>query len=76
MRCQSRVDQEGGKPKLISGALIDITQEKEMLLRLEQAGVRRLRQSSQIGIPGEHEPRDPHANERDIGMTELTLETS
>src|SRR5579863_238395 len=35
MRCQARAEHEGGLPKLLSGALIDITREKEMLLRLE-----------------------------------------
>src|ERR1700722_9654613 len=37
MRCQSGVTAEEGQPKLLSGAMIDITQEKQMLLRLEQA---------------------------------------
>src|SRR5580704_3985964 len=37
MRSQARVERDEGQPKLLSGAMIDITQEKQMLLRLEQA---------------------------------------
>ena len=76
MRCQSRVEQEGGRPTLLSGALIDITQEKEMLLRLEQAlaaADAANRAKSEFLANMSHEIRTPMNGI--IGMTELTLET-
>ncbi len=76
MRCQSRVDSEGGQPKLLSGAMIDITQEKEMLLRLEQARVAAdtaNRAKSEFLANMSHEIRTPMNGI--LGMTELTLET-
>src|SRR3984957_13404153 len=76
MRCQARVEREDGQPKLLSGALIDITQEKEMLLRLEQArasadGANRAK--SEFLANMSHEIRTPMNGI--IGMTELALET-
>jgi len=76
MRCESRVHGEGGKPKLISGAMIDITQEKEMLLRVEQAlaaADAANRAKSEFLANMSHEIRTPMNGI--IGMTELTLET-
>jgi two-component system, sensor histidine kinase and response regulator len=76
MRCQARVDREGDQPKLISGALIDITQEKEMLLRLEQARAAAdaaNRAKSEFLANMSHEIRTPMNGI--IGMTELALET-
>ena len=76
MRCQARVQREGGQPKLLSGALIDITREKEMLLGLEQAraaadGANRAK--SEFLANMSHEIRTPMNGI--IGMTELALET-
>jgi two-component system, sensor histidine kinase and response regulator len=76
MRCQSRVEREDGRPKLTSGAMIDITQEKEMLLRLEQARVAAdaaNRAKSEFLANMSHEIRTPMNGI--IGMTELALET-
>jgi two-component system, sensor histidine kinase and response regulator len=76
MRCQARAEHEGGQPKLISGAMIDITQEKEMLLRLEQALAEAdaaNRAKSEFLANMSHEIRTPMNGI--IGMTELTLET-
>ena len=76
MRCQARAEREGGQPKLLSGAMIDITQEKEMLLRLEQALVAAdtaNRTKSEFLANMSHEIRTPMNGI--IGMTELTLET-
>jgi two-component system sensor histidine kinase/response regulator len=76
MRCQSRVEQEGGQPKSISGAMIDITQEKQMMLRLEQvlaAADAANRAKSEFLANMSHEIRTPMNGI--IGMTELTLET-
>jgi two-component system sensor histidine kinase/response regulator len=76
MRCQSHVEEEAGQPKLISGAMIDITQEKEMLLRLEQAlaaADAANRAKSEFLANMSHEIRTPMNGI--IGMTELTLET-
>jgi two-component system, sensor histidine kinase and response regulator len=76
MRCQSRVHGENGQPKLLSGAMIDITQEKEMLLRLEQAFASAdaaNRAKSEFLANMSHEIRTPMNGI--IGMTELTLET-
>ena len=67
---------EGGQPKLISGAMIDITQEKEMLLRLEQAlaaADAANRAKSEFLANMSHEIRTPMNGI--IGMTELALET-
>ena len=76
MRCQARVEHEGGQPKMLSGAMIDITQEKEMLLRLEQAfaaAETANRAKSEFLANMSHEIRTPMNGI--IGMTELTLET-
>jgi PAS domain S-box-containing protein len=76
MRCQSGVTVEEGQPKLISGAMIDITQEKQMLLRLEQAlaaADAANRAKSEFLANMSHEIRTPMNGI--IGMTELTLET-
>jgi len=76
MRCQARVECEGGQPKLLSGAMIDITREKEMLLRLEQAlasADAANRAKSEFLANMSHEIRTPMNGI--IGMTELTLET-
>jgi two-component system, sensor histidine kinase and response regulator len=76
MRCQSRVETEAGQPKLISGAMIDITQEKEMLLRLEQARAAAdaaNRAKSEFLANMSHEIRTPMNGI--IGMSELALET-
>jgi two-component system sensor histidine kinase/response regulator len=76
MRCQSRVEQEGGQPTTLGGAMIDITQEKEMLLRLEQAlgaADAANRAKSEFLANMSHEIRTPMNGI--IGMTELTLET-
>ena len=76
MRCQARAEHEGGLPKLLSGALIDITREKEMLLRLEQAlaaADTANRAKSEFLANMSHEIRTPMNGI--IGMTELTLDT-
>jgi len=77
MRSQSRVDgKPGGQPELVSGAMIDITSEKEMLLRLEQAlaaADAANRAKSEFLANMSHEIRTPMNGI--IGMTELTLET-
>jgi len=76
MRSQASVEREGGQPKLISGAMIDITQEKEMLLRLEQARAvadAANRAKSEFLANMSHEIRTPMNGI--IGMAELALET-
>jgi PAS domain S-box-containing protein len=76
MRCQARSESVDGQPKLLSGALIDITQEKEMLMRLEQAlaaADTANRAKSEFLANMSHEIRTPMNGI--IGMTELTLET-
>jgi len=76
MRSQSRVEGELGRPKLVSGAMIDITQEKLMLLRLEQAlaaADSANRAKSEFLANMSHEIRTPMNGI--LGMTELTLET-
>jgi two-component system, sensor histidine kinase and response regulator len=76
MRSQSRVDGKPGHPELVSGAMIDITQEKEMLLRLEQARAAAdaaNRAKSEFLANMSHEIRTPMNGI--LGMTELTLET-
>jgi two-component system sensor histidine kinase/response regulator len=76
MRCKSRVERADGRPVLTSGAMIDITQEKEMLLRLEQARASAdtaNRAKSEFLANMSHEIRTPMNGI--IGMTELALET-
>ena len=76
MRSQSRVEGKSGRPELVSGAMIDITQEKEMLLRLEQARVAAdaaNRAKSEFLANMSHEIRTPMNGI--LGMTELALET-
>jgi PAS domain S-box-containing protein len=76
MRCHSRVEREGGQPKLLSGAMIDITREKEMVLRLEQARAAAdaaNRAKSEFLANMSHEIRTPMNGI--VGMTELALET-
>jgi two-component system, sensor histidine kinase and response regulator len=76
MRCQAGSQMEGGLPKLLSGAMIDITREKEMLLRLEQARASAdaaNRAKSEFLANMSHEIRTPMNGI--IGMTELALET-
>jgi PAS domain S-box-containing protein len=76
MRSQSRVDGKPGHPELVSGAMMDITQEKEMLLRLEQARAAAdaaNRAKSEFLANMSHEIRTPMNGI--LGMTELTLET-
>ncbi len=76
MRCQAHAEHENGKPKLLGGAMIDITKEKEMLLRLEQAlaaADAANRAKSEFLANMSHEIRTPMNGI--IGMTELTLET-
>jgi signal transduction histidine kinase/CheY-like chemotaxis protein len=76
MRCQASVECENGQPKLLSGAMIDITREKEMLLRLEQARASAdaaNRAKSEFLANMSHEIRTPMNGI--IGMTELALET-
>jgi len=75
MRCQSRVEGKE-RPEVVSGALMDITQEKQMLLRLEQAlaaADAANRAKSEFLANMSHEIRTPMNGI--IGMTELTLET-
>jgi PAS domain S-box-containing protein len=76
MRSQSHVEGQPGRPELVSGAMIDITQEKEMLLRLEQALMAAdtaNRTKSEFLANMSHEIRTPMNGI--IGMTELALET-
>jgi two-component system sensor histidine kinase/response regulator len=76
MRCQARIEREEGQPKLLSGAMIDITREKEMLLGLEQARAAAdaaNRAKSEFLANMSHEIRTPMNGI--IGMTELALET-
>jgi PAS domain S-box-containing protein len=76
MRSQSRVQGTPGHPELVSGAMIDITREKEMLLRLEQARMAAdaaNRAKSEFLANMSHEIRTPMNGI--IGMTELALET-
>ncbi len=76
MRSQSRVEGRPGHPELTSGAMIDITQEKETLLQLEQALMAAdaaNRAKSEFLANMSHEIRTPMNGI--IGMTELTLET-
>ena len=76
MRSQSRVQGQPGHPELVSGAMIDITREKEMLLGLEQARIAAdaaNRAKSEFLANMSHEIRTPMNGI--IGMTELALET-
>jgi two-component system, sensor histidine kinase and response regulator len=76
MRCQAHAEKQDGQPKLLGGAMIDITKEKEMLLRLEQAlaaADAANRAKSEFLANMSHEIRTPMNGI--IGMTELTLET-
>jgi two-component system sensor histidine kinase/response regulator len=76
MRSQSNVYGKSGSPELVSGAMIDITKEKEMLLRLEQARATAdaaNRAKSEFLANMSHEIRTPMNGI--IGMTELALET-
>ncbi|HTW66521.1 MAG TPA: response regulator [Bryobacteraceae bacterium] len=76
MRSQSRVEGENGQAKLVCGAMIDLTKEKEMLLRLEQARAAAdaaNRAKSEFLANMSHEIRTPMNGI--IGMTELALET-
>jgi two-component system, sensor histidine kinase and response regulator len=76
MRCQAKVEALGGQPKSITGAMIDITKEKEMLTRLEQARAAAdaaNRAKSEFLANMSHEIRTPMNGI--IGMAELALET-
>ncbi|HEX5229299.1 MAG TPA: response regulator [Bryobacteraceae bacterium] len=76
MRCQARGVYAGDDARLLSGAMIDITQEKEMLLRVKQAlaaADTANRAKSEFLANMSHEIRTPMNGI--IGMTELTLET-
>ncbi|MBV9770992.1 MAG: response regulator, partial [Bryobacterales bacterium] len=76
MRSHVRVVRQAGEPKLLIGATIDITHEKEMLAVLEQARAAAdsaNRTKSEFLANMSHEIRTPMNGI--LGMTELALET-
>ncbi|HUA17245.1 MAG TPA: response regulator [Bryobacteraceae bacterium] len=76
MRCRARAEKDGGQPRRFAGAMIDITKEKEMLTRLEQAlaaADAANRAKSEFLANMSHEIRTPMNGI--IGMAELALET-
>jgi PAS domain S-box-containing protein len=76
MRCQARAEVVAGQLKLMTGAMIDITKEQEMLTRLEQAlaaADAANRAKSEFLANMSHETPTPMNGI--IGTSELALET-